>query len=110
MLQAIAAGIVALGTKSIVGAAARFVAFKLVIWGTMTVILPIVLFNVWIKVQKYILKLAMDQIGEISGVPQAMIQLTGYAAWFADQLKLTQVVMILLSGALTAWTLRRLKL
>lgn len=70
-------------------------------------VLPLVLFKTWLIIQSWIITEVMTRAGDIIGEPTSFtIQLTGFAAWAGDLLKLPQCVSVIVSAVITRFCLR----
>ncbi len=88
----------------------RFLAIKILAWTSLTVILPLMLWKVWMKVQVYMLERVMGSLAEYAGtINPAVIELTGIGAYIADHLMLAEGVSVLLGGALIAYSMKLVK-
>jgi len=77
----------------------KFIAFRALIYTGMTLILPVILYNVWSLILSETLAYVTAHVGD-SGLEGSMIQLVGIAAWCAGLLRIPDAVSFLLSCAL----------
>ena len=76
---------------------AKFLLYRGLILSAMTFILPTVLYNIFARVVSETMEYAMEHVTG-SGFQGSMVQLTGIAAWIAENIYLSQCVAIFLSA------------
>ena len=84
----------ALATWFGVSSVARWLAFKLVIYTLIVVILPIVLWNLGVEWVSILINLVLSFLPADSFI----YSMTGLAGWFAIQLQFEQIITILVSA------------
>ena len=77
--------------------AVRFVAWKLVVYSIVTVVVPIILINVIYSLIEGAMSLATTAQNEY-GLSPILVQLTGLGAWFAVYLKIPEGFSLLMSA------------
>lgn len=90
----------------------KYLALKALLLSLFTVILPVVLFKVWLKIQVWVMDFLAENISSLTGgaiAEPAVVEFTGLAAWLADLLKLPQCASVLLSCAVVSFSLKFIK-
>jgi len=87
----------------------KFIATKALIIGAMTLILPVVLYNVFTTLLQEMIDIASTQIGG-AGLSSAVVNLTGLAGWIAIQINLASCLSIFLSAVALKWVLGFIRL
>lgn len=82
----------------------KFIATRALIIGAFTLILPVVLYNVFTTIMQETMNLVSTEI-QTSGVTGAMVQLTGMAGWIGTQINLAGCFSIFLSAVALRFTL-----
>lgn len=78
---------------------AKAILIRALLLTAMTLVLPVVLYNVFSLIVSETLEYASSYVGA-SGLTGVVIQLTGVAAWMGDHLKVVEAVSFLLSCSL----------
>lgn len=108
MYAALAAIISALfnGIKTTVGLA---IAIKIIMIGVFTLILPVVLNNVFVSITTKLADLAAANISTFGSGSSFSYTLTGLGAWLADAFQVPAALSIILSAVAMRLTLRALR-
>ena len=88
----------------------KFVATRIMLYTLFTIVLPVVLFNVFIKIQTEILTYISTQLNAADPIQNAVIELTGLGAWFADNLQLQACLSVILSAVSLRFMLNIIRL
>jgi len=92
-----------LATESI-----KFIATRALLYTLFTLVLPVILYNVFAKILQETLTYAMNQAGSAS-FEGSVVHLTGIAAWIADNIYLSQAMSIFLSAVALRFVLSMIK-
>lgn len=91
---------------SILGiSAVRFIAWKLVIYAIVTVVVPVIIMNIIYSIIENAMALASTAQNQY-GVTGYILQLTGLAAWFAIHLKIVEGFALIMSAVLFRMALK----
>ena len=96
--------VVALVVRFLGASVVRFVATKILMMTVTTLVLPVILYNVFTKIQTEMMQYRMDQMGTIDG-NSVIVNLTGMAAWIADQIQLPEAMAIFLGAIATRYAM-----
>ena len=75
----------------------KFVATRAMLYSLFTLVLPVILYNVFSMILSETLTYAVSKAGS-ANFQGSVVQLTGMAAWIADRIDLAQCVSIFLSA------------
>jgi hypothetical protein len=82
----------------------KFVAFRALIIGSLTLVLPVVLYNVFTRILQETMDICSANIAS-GGITGGMVELTGMAGWIAQQINLSGCFSIFLSAVALRFTL-----
>lgn len=88
----------ALAARFLTAGVLRYVAMKLVAFTLLTVVLPIVLSNVFHKLIGYGMTLASEQATAAGATTAVVASFAGLAGWFLVKLRLPECVSLLMGG------------
>ena len=103
-MQAIVAAMGALLAKFLGASTLKFLAMKALAITITTLVLPVVLFNVFVKIQETIMNYAVNHVSS-SGVGAVTIELSGMGAWLGEQLQVSLCLSIIMSAVATRFVL-----
>lgn len=109
-MGAVISVIVAFVTRFLGESVIKWLAFKVLMFGLFTILLPLVLVKAWFLVQTYILQMLMSNVDSenvFSG--NHVLQLTGVAAYIATAMNLQHSISVLIGGALNAFVISMVK-
>lgn len=93
--------------KTLTVETAKMVAFRIIIYSLITLVLPAILYNVFTRIMSEMINLASSEISS-SGLQGTVIQLTGMGGWLGIHLQVPAALAIVLSATGLAFTLRML--
>ena len=106
-MPAIIAVIGGLIAKLFAASVIKFLAIKAILLTLTTLVLPVVLFNVFVKVQESIMNYALSQVSS-SGVTSSTIQIAGVGAWVGQEIQLSLCMSMIMSAVATRFVLNML--
>lgn len=86
----------------------KFVATRAMMYTLFTIVLPVVLYNVFTRILYEIIEYINAELAG-SGMDGTMVQLTGMGAWIADQIQLPLAMSIFLSAVSLRWVISIIK-
>ncbi len=85
----------------------KFLAIKALLLTITTLILPVILFNVFVKIQETIMNYALSQVSG-SGVTSSTIQIAGVGAWVGQEIQLPLCMSMIMTAVATRFVLNML--
>jgi len=89
--------------------AIKFLAIKALVISFCSVILPIIIMQVIMKLQTLFIGYITSKINE-GGIPSVTLQLTGLTGWMANELQIPLCISIILSAVALHFSLRLLRI
>ena len=86
----------------------KFVATRALLYGLFTLVLPVVIYNVLIRIYREVMEYIGSQVGAV-GTEGYLIQLTGMAGWIAEQINLIPAFSLFLSAISLRFVLDMIK-
>jgi hypothetical protein len=86
----------------------KWIATRALVIGSMTLILPVVLYNVFTGIMEEILTIVTNEI-QGGGVSSVMIQITGLAGWIGTQINIAGMLSIFLSAVALRFVLAMIR-
>ena len=106
-MPAIVAVIGGMIAKLFGASALKFLATKALLLTITTLVLPVILFNVFVKIQESIMTYALSQVSG-SGVSSATIQIAGVGAWIGQEIQLPLCMSMVMTAVATRFVLNML--
>jgi hypothetical protein len=78
-------------------ATVKWIAFKTLIWTTVTTVIPLTIYNLICKILDEVITWANSQMNN-QGIESATVQLTSLGGWVATQIQLPAAIAIILSA------------
>ena len=85
----------------------KFIATRAMLYTLFTLILPVILYNVFTRILQEMMDLASSEI-QATGLQATVIQLTGMGGWIGEHLRIPECFALVMSAVGLAFTLRML--
>jgi len=85
----------------------KMVAIQAILYTLFTLILPVVLYNVFTRIMQEMMELASDEVAA-GGMEAVVLQLTGMGGWLAENLQMPAAMALIMSAVGLSFVLKML--